>query len=124
MGQWLITLGAAIVVAWGVAHIVPTRAVVKAFGELTADNRRIITMEWVAEGLALAFIGALALVVAIAAVPGDAIAVLVLRLAAAMLVVMAGWTAFIGFATSVMPIKICPFVLTAAAIAIWAGTLI
>ena len=124
MGQWLIYLGCAVVVIWGVAHIVPTRAVVAGFGVLSEDNRRIITMEWVAEGLALAFIGALALVVALVAEPGNAVAILVVRLSAAALVVFAGWTAIIGFATSVWPIKICPFVLTAAAAAIVAGTLL
>jgi len=123
MGHWLIYLGSAVVVIWGIAHIVPTRAVVAGFGPLSADNRRIISMEWVAEGLALTFIGVLMLVVALFAQPSDATAVLVLRLSAAMLVVMAAWTAIAGFATSIVPIKLCPFVLTAAAAAIAAGTL-
>ena len=124
MSQWLICLGSAIVVVWGISHIVPTRAVVSGFGELTADNRRIITMEWVAEGLALTFIGVLVLIVALVAQPNDATAVLVLRLSAAMLFIMAAWTAIAGFATSILPIKICPFVLTASGAAIIAGTLL
>lgn len=67
MSLWLISIGSAVVVVWGIAHIIPTRTVVAGFGELTADNRRIITMEWVAEGLALIFIGVLALEDAIVA---------------------------------------------------------
>ena len=55
----LLYLGAAILVLWGVAHIIPTRNVVAGFGALSEDNRINITMEWVAEGLALAFVGAL-----------------------------------------------------------------
>jgi hypothetical protein len=38
---------------WGVAHLFATRGVVAGFGELTAGNRRIITMEWIVEGVAL-----------------------------------------------------------------------
>jgi hypothetical protein len=55
----LIYLGAAILFVWGVAHIIPTRNVVAGFGPLSEDNRINITMEWVAEGLALAFVGGL-----------------------------------------------------------------
>ncbi len=124
MGNWPIYLGALVLLIWGIWHIVPTRTIVTGFGELTADNRRIITMEWVAEGMAHAFIGVLVLAVAIAAAPGDAIAILVLHLAAAMEVVIAAWTALTGFAIAHPAFKACPFVLTAAAAAIWAGTLI
>ena len=54
----LLYLGATILIVWGIAHIIPTRNVVAGFGPLSEDNRINITMEWVAEGLALAFVGA------------------------------------------------------------------
>ena len=38
---------------WGIAHLVATRGVVAGFGDITTDNRRIITMEWMVEGVAL-----------------------------------------------------------------------
>ena len=57
-------------------------AVVRSFGNISADNRRIITMEWVAEGLALTFVGALILIVTLAAGLADPVAVLVYRLLA------------------------------------------
>ena len=56
-------LGAVLLILWGVAHIIPTRGVVAGFGALSEDNRINIIMEWVAEGLALAFVGALAALV-------------------------------------------------------------
>ena len=65
-------LGAAIVVVWGIAHIVPTKAVVRNFGPISQDNRRTVTMEWVAEGLALIFIGLIILIVGGSTIPGDA----------------------------------------------------
>ena len=120
--MWTLHLGAAIVVAWGIAHIVPTKAVVRGFGPISPDNRRIITMEWVAEGLALIFVGLITLIVAMSAAPGDATALLVFRLCAAALSVLAIWTLMAGFQTSVLPIRICPIVLMTAAALILCGT--
>jgi len=40
--------GSIIILVWGVAHIVPTKSVVKGFGPTSEENRRIITMEWIA----------------------------------------------------------------------------
>jgi len=121
--MWPLYLGAAIVVVWGIAHIVPTWAVVRSFGPISPDSRRIITMEWVAEGLALVFIGLITLIVAMSAAPGDATALLVFRLCAAALSVLAIWTLIAGFRTSVLPIRICPAVLMTAVVLILFGTL-
>ena len=76
---WLIYVASGIVILWGVAHIVPTAAVVRSFGDIPVDSRRIITMEWVAEGLALTFIGTLTLIVALVAGLYDPVAILVYR---------------------------------------------
>jgi hypothetical protein len=96
--------------------------VVRDFGELSEDNRRIITMEWVAEGLALAFIGALALLVAAFGEPHSSTGVLVIRACAGMLVILAAWTLWVGGKTSIVPIKICPLVLFTAAVLLFLGT--
>ena len=48
---------AAIVIVWGVAHIaIPTRSIIRSFGAISADNRRILLMEWLMEGVLLIFI--------------------------------------------------------------------
>jgi hypothetical protein len=119
----LLITGSAVITLWGISHIVPTRGVVDGFGALTLDNRRIITMEWVAEGLTLAFIGALGLLIAFAGNPASATAVLVYRALAVMLIVMAAWTLMTGARTSIIPIKICPAVKTICAVLLWLGTL-
>ena len=59
----LLYVGSIVITLWGIAHIIPTRSVVNGFGAISADNKRIITMEWAAEGLALCFIGVLVLFV-------------------------------------------------------------
>ena len=45
MNVILLHVGAGVTAFWGIAHLVPTRSVVRGFGEITLDNRRIITME-------------------------------------------------------------------------------
>jgi len=55
----LLYVGAGLTSFWGIAHLFPTKSVVEGFGEITLDNRRIITMEWIIEGVSLIFIGLL-----------------------------------------------------------------
>ena len=52
-------IAAGIVFLWGVSHIIPTKQVVAGFGEISRDNRLVITMEWVAEGLSFIFVAVL-----------------------------------------------------------------
>ncbi len=42
-----ILLYTAITALWSAAHLFATRGVVAGFGALTADHKRIITMEWI-----------------------------------------------------------------------------
>ena len=56
----LLYAGAALPLLWGAAHLFPTGSIVRGFGDISTDNRRIIAMEWIVEGVALVFIGALA----------------------------------------------------------------
>lgn len=106
----LIYIGGIIIILWGVAHLFPTRGVVAGFGKLSDDNRYIITMEWLAEGFTLIFIGALSLIVASVADAGDNVANAVYLISAGMLAAMALLSFFTGFRTSIVPIKVCPFI--------------
>jgi hypothetical protein len=91
-------------------HLFPTRGIVAEFGKLSDDNRHIITMEWLAEGFTLIFIGVLSLIIASVADAGDGVANAVYLTSAAMLAAMAILSFFTGFKTSIAPIKACPFV--------------
>lgn len=110
MNNVLLYIGSAIIVIWGIAHIVPTKSVVKGFGSISQDNRRIITMEWIAEGLTLCFIGLLVLFVTLTTGSQNPVSLNVYRACAVMLVIMAVLTGVTGARTSIVPIKICPFV--------------
>jgi hypothetical protein len=52
-------LGAALTALWGIWHLFPTKSAVEGFGEISLDNKRFITMEWIVEGTALIFMGLL-----------------------------------------------------------------
>jgi hypothetical protein len=109
----LIYIGSAIIIIWGIAHIVPVRSVVKGFGSISTDNKRIITMEWIAEGLTLIFIGGLVLRAAPqAGYNGEGVARWVVVLSAVMLLIMAVITQLTGARTKILAIKICPWVKT------------
>jgi hypothetical protein len=44
--NFLLYLAAFLPTVWGVAHLLPTKNVVKGFGDISLDNQRVITMEW------------------------------------------------------------------------------
>ena len=120
----LLYAGSAIITLWGIAHIVPTKNVVNGFGTISEDNKRIITMEWVAEGLALCFIGLLVLFVTVLGDSQNDASLIVYRASASMLIAMAIWTALTGARTPIVPIKICPFVKLAVAILFILGSVL
>ena len=45
--QILLYIGAALPFLWGISHLFPTASVVKGFGNISADNKNIITMEYI-----------------------------------------------------------------------------
>ncbi|UCH51206.1 MAG: hypothetical protein JSV54_00070 [Chloroflexota bacterium] len=124
IGNILLYIGSAVITLWGIAHIVPTKSVVSGFGSISQDNKRIITMEWIAEGLTLCFIGLLVLFVTIWGETRSQASVIVYMASAAMLVIMAALTSATGARTSIVPIKICPFVKVAVAILFFLGTVL
>jgi hypothetical protein len=116
----LLYAGSALPVIWGIAHLFATGSVVKGFGDLSPDNRRIITMEWIVEGAALIFIG-LVVLVATLIDPAAPLARAVYALSAFMLVELAVISLFTGFKIRFLPFKLCPFLFTASAVLILAG---
>jgi hypothetical protein len=79
-------------------------------------------MEWIAEGLTLCFIGLLVLLVTLFAGPQNLVSVLVYKVAAWMLVVMAGLTFLTGAKTSITAVKWCPLVKSIVAILFFLGS--
>ncbi len=115
-------LAAVLTTVWGCAHLFPTRSVVHGFGEISTDNRRIITMEWIVEGAALIFIGLL--VAAVTFLDPAALASKVVYLLTAFeLLVLAAVSLFTGFKVKFLPYRLCPFIFSASALLILFGGL-
>jgi hypothetical protein len=122
-GQILIYSGSAFILFWGIAHLFPTRSVVSGFGEISVDNKRIITMEWIIEGIALIFIGAInAIVTTIDHT--HTISLAIYLSSAVVLVVLAFVSLLTGFKISFLPFKLCPVIFITSAVLIILGGLL
>lgn len=122
IGPVLLYTGSIAIIVWGIAHIIPTQSVVSGFGAISQDNLRILTMEWIAEGLTFCFIGALTLFLTLSVEPQSTIIANVYRICAIMLIVMAVLSLFTGARTSIIFFKICPAVKTTVAVLLLLGT--
>jgi len=105
---------------WGIAHLFPTAGVVRDFGDISSDNKLIITMEWIIEGLTLIFLGVLIIVVAKTDTESK-LAKYVYILIVGMLFSLAILSLFTGFGVEFLPFKLCPIIFSVSAILIIIG---
>jgi hypothetical protein len=119
----LLYTGAALTALWGIAHLFPTKSIVKGFGKLSDDNKNILTMEWITEGIFLIFMGML-----VAAVTffdySNMVSLIVYLLTVIGLMVMALVSLFTGFRAKFIVFKMCPFIFTLSALLIFIGRLL
>ena len=119
----LIYLGSGLTVIWGISHLIPTKNVVNDFGDISKDNRHIITMEWIVEGVSLILIGLLVTVVT-AINPNSMVSNAVYIVSSIGLLGLALVALFTGFKVNFLPFKLCPFILTISAVLILLGALV
>lgn len=122
LSQILLMAGASTTFIWGIAHLFPTKAVVRGFGDISQDNKYIITMEWVVEGVALVFMGVLVAGVTLID-KSSPVSFYVYIISIAMLFTLAIISLFSGFKVNFLPFKLCPIVLTLSSILIILGLL-
>ena len=121
VNQVLLYAGSAIVLIWGVAHLFPTKSVVRGFGDISSDNKEIITMEWIIEGVSLIFIGFLvALVTYVEST--STISNLVYWTSFGVLNVLSFISLFTGFKISFFMYKLCPFIFSTSSLLIIIGS--
>jgi hypothetical protein len=117
----LIYIGSFLLFGWGVAHLVKTRPVVLGFGEMSADNKRVVQMEWITEGIALIFIAVL--VALVTYFDGTSlVAKAVYWTSFGALNVLSIVSLFTGFRNSFIAYKLCPFIFTGSSILIMIGS--
>ena len=123
INQVLPIIGGTLVILWGIAHLFPTRNIVRDFGAISKDNKNIITMEWIIEGFALIFIGVL--VVTVTAIdPISVVSKAVYWLSFGMLNALSILSLFTGFKVDFLPFKLCPAIFTGSSIFILFGILL
>ena len=119
----LLYAGALLPVIWGVAHLFPTRSIVEGFGDISEDNRRIITMEWIIEGVALIFIGVIVATVAMIDHTG-VLGRTICWISIVMLNVLSVISLLTGFKIRFPAFKLCPVLFTSASILILLGLMV
>lgn len=118
----LLAIGGISVFIWGLVHLFPTRNVVKGFGDISEDNKRILRMEWVNEGLTLIFVGILIVAVTFLGEKNSIAQYLVYLLSVCLLIAMAVLSALTGARVKFLPYQLCPFIFTISAILIIIGS--
>jgi len=113
-------LSGALTMIWGIAHLFPTKNVVKNFGDISIENKRIITMEWIIEGISLIFIGILTIVITSIDRSLYLSHILYVNIII-MLVALSIVSFFTGFKVKFLPYKLCPVIFLTSAILILLG---
>ena len=114
INEILIFAGSGITIIWGVAHLFPTKSVVKNFGDISADNKNIITMEWIVEGMSLILTGVIVAGTTILSITSP-VSSFVYILSTAYLLAMALISLFTGFKVNFIAFKLCPLFFTLSA---------
>lgn len=105
----ILHVSAAMLVIWGIAHLFPTHSVVKNFGHVSMDNKHIIAMEWIAEGVFIIFIGSIIAVLTYFDYKND-ISIVIYLICFVALNILALVSLFTGFKIRFLPFRLCPFI--------------
>ena len=119
-GSLLVYIGSFLPVVWGLAHLFPTGNVVRGFGGISIDNKRIITMEWIIEGVTLVFVGT---VTALATYVDrhSAVSMTVYWATFSLLNVLSLISLFTGFRVSFIAFRLCPVIFTGSSLLVVVG---
>ena len=114
----LTIIGSALIIMWGTAHLFPTKNVVKGFGNISEDNKNIVRMEWINEGVTLIFLGVLLIVSII--VTGKLVPYMNILVIIA-LSVLSIISLLTGFRIKFLPFKLCPIIFSLSSLFIGLG---
>ena len=120
LNQLLLYLAAALPLVWGVAHLFPTKNVVAGFGDISADNKRIITMEWINEAIAMFFISSVVFADTLIDRTND-ISIAVYWLSFIALNALSIISLLTAFKINFLPYKLCPVFFTTSSVLILLG---
>jgi CHASE2 domain-containing sensor protein len=119
MKKKLLYVAGILTLLWGVSHLFPTASVVKDFGDISFDNKLIITMEWIVEGVALIFLGLLTIIVTKTDTESKLAKNVYISIVGAFTLTIV--SLFTGFRISFIPFRLCPIIFSTSAILIIVG---
>ena len=117
----LALIAATLTTGWGVAHLFPTRSIVSGFGDIGTENRRVITMEWIFEGVTLIFAGMLTAAVSLVGDDMSTTATVAFIATAALLIVMAVISLLTAGRNTFIAYRLCAPIFSASAILLLAA---
>ena len=123
MHKILLLSGSVLLFFWGIAHLIPINSVVKSFGNISEDNKHILVMEWIIEGLTLLFIAVIIATLTLLDY-SNMISTTIFVQCIVMLNVLSVVTLFTGFKVKFLPYKLCPVIFTGSSILILLGLLL
>lgn len=115
MNAALAYLGSTLLVIWSIVHLLPTRAVVREFGQMDSDNVRQVIIGWVTEGLTLMFIGVMVLLLLIFKEPDNGATMMIMQITSGYLLVLAFVSYVVGNRTNLLPLSASPLIKCAVA---------
>ncbi|HVN97025.1 MAG TPA: hypothetical protein VMT62_11390 [Syntrophorhabdaceae bacterium] len=122
-GKLQFTISGVLTILWGIAHLFPASSIVRGFGDITLNNKRIILMEWINEGLTLIFIGSLIITITFIKSAGAGAKKAVYILCLVMLVTMAVVSLLTGFKIDFIAFRLCPLIFVLSAVLLLVGML-
>jgi hypothetical protein len=120
MNKKLLYIAGALTLLWGISHLIPTAGVVRDFGNISTDNKLIITMEWIGEGMTLIFLGLITIIVTMSDTESKLARNVCLSIVC-MLFSMTIVSLCTGFRIDFLPFKLCPLIFSSSAVLIIVG---
>jgi hypothetical protein len=117
----LLFAGSAVVIIWGIAHLLPAKSIIKGFGDISIDNKNILKMEWITEGFSLIFTGTLVLLVTLMGDNENITSKIVYITSSVFLFSMAILSFLTGYKVNFLPYKLCPLIFSISGILILTG---
>jgi hypothetical protein len=121
MHELLLDTGGALTILWGTAHLYPTKKVVRGFGNISRDNRLVLTMERLAEAVLLVFSGTLIIVVTAQFGARGSATQTVSAASAVMLLILAAVSAATGGRVDFIMYRLCAPIFTLSSVLILVG---
>ena len=125
MGNIILLLtGSITLIIWGTAHLLPTKSVIKGFGDISVDNKNVLRMEWITEGFSLIFAGTLVLLLTIIGDNESITARIAYIVTSFFLFSMAILSFLTGYKVNFLPYKLCPYIFSISGTLILIGCLL